>query len=129
MEELMDSKQVGQKLVEYCRNGNNLDAISSLYSKDIVSVEARGSEEMPAEIRGIDKVVEKNKWWFENHELHGGSTDGPFPNKDRFAVIYHYEMTPKAGPMQGKRMKLDEVALYTVKDGKIIREEFFYDMG
>lgn len=31
--------------------------------------------------------------------------------------------------MKGKRMKLHEVAVYTVKDGKIVREEFFYDMG
>ncbi len=31
--------------------------------------------------------------------------------------------------MAGKRMNLDEAALYTVKDGKIVQEEFFYDMG
>jgi len=35
----VDTKEVGKKLVEYCRNGLNLDAISSLYSNDIVSVE------------------------------------------------------------------------------------------
>ena len=39
------------------------------------------------------------------------------------------EVTAKAGPMAGKRMKLDEAALYTVKDGKVVKEEFFYDMG
>jgi len=26
-------------------------------------------------------------------------------------------------------MQLDEVGLYTVRNGKIVREEFFYDMG
>jgi ketosteroid isomerase-like protein len=31
--------------------------------------------------------------------------------------------------MAGKRMTLDEVGLYTVKDGKVVQEEFFYDMG
>ena len=31
--------------------------------------------------------------------------------------------------MAGKRMNLDEAALYTVKDGKIVQEEFFYHMG
>jgi hypothetical protein len=31
--------------------------------------------------------------------------------------------------MAGRRTKLEEVALYTVKDGKIVREEFFYSMG
>ena len=125
----MDAKEVGQKLVDYCKNGNNLEAIKSLYSPDIVSVEAMGNAEMPAEIRGIDKVVAKNKWWGENHEVHSSATEGPFPNKDRFAVIYDYEITPKTGPMKGKRAKMHEVALYTVKDGKIVREEFFYDVG
>jgi hypothetical protein len=26
-------------------------------------------------------------------------------------------------------MKMDEVGLYSVRNGKIVREEFFYDMG
>jgi predicted ester cyclase len=28
----------------------------------------------------------------------------------------------------GQRMQLSEMALYTVKDGKIVREQFFYHM-
>ena len=125
----MDTKAIGHKLVEYCRSGLNLDAISSLYSPDIVSVEAVSSGDIPAEIRGIDKVVEKNKQWYDSNEIHHASAEGPFPHRDRFAVIFHYETTAKNGPRKGQRMKFDEVALYTVKDGKIVREEFFYDMG
>ena len=124
-----DTKAIGHKLVEYCRSGLNLDAISSLYSPDIVSVEAVAMGDLPAEIRGIDKVVEKNKQWYDSNEIHHASAEGPFPHRDRFAVIFHYETTAKAGPRKGQRMKFDEVALYTVKDGKIVREEFFYDMG
>ena len=124
-----DTKTVGHKLVEYCRNGLNLEAISSLYSTDIVSVEAVGSDEMPAEVRGIDQVVAKNKWWYENNEVHHSSAEGPFPHHDKFAVIFHYETEVKSGPRQGQRVKFDEVAVYTVKDGKIVREEFYYDMG
>lgn len=29
----------------------------------------------------------------------------------------------------GQRFTMDEAALYTVKNGEIVREEFFYDMG
>ncbi len=124
----MDTKQVGEKLVEYCRKGKNLEAIEKLYSKDIVSVEAQGSPDMPAEMRGIDAIRGKNQWWIDNNEVHSASVEGPFPNKDRFAVKFHYETTPKGGPMKGKRLKMDEVGVYTVKDGKIVREEFFYSM-
>lgn len=127
----MNAMEVGRKLVEYCRNGLNLEAISSLYSDDIVSVEAMESPtgDVPAEIRGIDKVVAKNKWWYDNNEIHHAEAEGPFPHRDRFAVIFEYETTAKAGPRQGQRSRFQEVAVYTVKDGKIVREEFFYDMG
>ena len=30
--------------------------------------------------------------------------------------------------MAGKRMQFEEAALYTVRDGKVVQEEFFYDM-
>ena len=124
-----DAKTIGHKLVEYCRNGLNLEAISTLYSPDIVSVEAMGTPDYPAEMRGIDAVVGKNKQWYAANEIHHASAEGPFPHHDRFAVIFHYETTAKEGPRKGQRSKFEEVAVYTVKNGKIVREEFYYDMG
>ena len=124
----MDTKQVGEKLVSLCSKGKNLEAIDSLYSKNIVSVEAVGNPQVPAELQGIDKVRGKNQWWYENNEVHSANVEGPFPHNDRFAVKYHYEVTPKTGPQKGKRLKMDEVGIYTVKNGKIVREEFFYSM-
>ena len=125
----MDTNEVGKKLVEYCRKGLNLDAIASLYDKNIVSVEAISSPDMPAEVRGVEQVVAKNKWWYENNDVHHTTADGPFPNGDRFAVIFRYETTPKTGPRKGQRGKFEEVAVYTVKNGRIVKEEFFYAMG
>ena len=124
----MDIKQIGEKLVTLCRSGRNMEAIDTLYSPDIVSLEAHGTPQAPAEMKGIDKIRGKNQWWTENHEVHSASVEGPFPHNDRFAVKYHFEVTPKSGPMKGKKMKMDEVGLYTVKNGKIVREEFFYSM-
>jgi hypothetical protein len=105
-----------------------MDAINSLYDKNIVSVEAMGNEQMPREMKGIDKIKGKNQWWYENHEVHGAKIEGPFPNEDRFAVKFHYDVTAKQGPNKGKRFQMDEVGVYTVKNGKIVREEFFYSM-
>ena len=48
---------------------------------------------------------------------------GPFPNEDRFAVRFTFDVTNKPS---GQRMTMDEVGLFTVKNGKIAREEFFY---
>jgi ketosteroid isomerase-like protein len=124
----MDTKEVGEKLVALCREGKNVEAVDTLYGPDIVSVEAISTPEMPAEMRGIEAVRGKNTWWLDNHEIHSASAEGPYPHGDKFAVKYAYDVTAKAGPMAGQRMKMDEVAVYTVRDGKVVREEFYYSM-
>jgi hypothetical protein len=121
--------QVGKKLVELCRQGKHLEAIDSLYDKNIASIEAISDGKMPQRLDGFDAVRGKSVWWLENHTVHGGEVKGPFPHGDRFIVYFLYDVTPKIGPMANKRMKMEEGALYTVKNGKVVQEEFFYDMG
>ena len=123
----MDTKQVGDRLVELCRQGRNFEAIDELYSDDVVSVEAAENPNFGAELRGRGAIRGKNQWWFENNEVHGAQIDGPFANDDRFAVKYHFDFTRKSEPMLGQRVSFDEVAVYTVSDGKIVREEFYYN--
>jgi ketosteroid isomerase-like protein len=125
---MLTTKEVAQQLVSLCRAGRNMDAINSLFSEGAVTVEAQGDETMPAVMTGIEAIRGKNQWWFENHTVHAASLKGPFPNGDRFAVIFDFEVTAKAGPMAGKRMRMEEVGLYTVENGRVTREEFFYDM-
>jgi ketosteroid isomerase-like protein len=115
---------VAHELVDLCREGRNLEAIDRLYAADIISTESSGSEQMPAEIRGIDAVRGKNQWWFENFETHSGETNGPYVGEGEFAVHYIWDATEKAS---GKRSRMEEMALYTVKDGKIVAEHFFYN--
>jgi ketosteroid isomerase-like protein len=116
---------IAQELVSLCRAGKYLDAVARLYSKDIVSVEAIDSPQKPAEMRGIDAIRGKNERWVENNEIHSAQTTGPFVGEDQFAVRYEFDFTPKAS---GQRIRLSEMGLYTVKDGKIVREQFFYHM-
>jgi len=125
----MTTKELADQLVALCRAGRNLEAVDTLLSADVVSVEARGDETMPAQMSGRDVIRGKNQWWIDNHKIHSTEVKGPFPNGDRFAVIYNFVVTPVAGPMAGKKFRMEEVALYTVSDGKITREEFFYDMS
>ena len=121
--------EVGKRLVELCRKGKAMDAINTLYSPNIVSIEAQAMPAMPQRMEGLTAVRGKAEWWEKNHEVHRAEAMGPWPHGDRFIVHFNYEVTAKAGPMAGQRMTLDEAALYTVKDGKVVHEEFFYDMG
>ena len=121
--------EVAKRLVELCKQGKNLQAIDELYSADIVSIEVHAMPNMPARMEGIEAIRGKNKWWFENHEIHSVDCRGPWPHGDRFIVVHKIDVTAKTGPMAGKRMQAEEAGLYTAKDGKIVQEEFFYDMG
>ena len=121
--------EVGKRLVELCRAGKATEAMNTLYSPNIVSIEAQSMPAMPQRMEGLAAVRGKAEWWEKNHDVHRGDADGPWPHGDRFIVHFNYDVTAKAGPMAGQRMTLDEAALYTVKDGKIVQEEFFYHMG
>jgi ketosteroid isomerase-like protein len=120
---------VGRQLVDLCRQGRHLDAVNTLYAPEVVSVEAFGDAHMPQRMEGIDAIRRKNQWWIDNHTIHGGDVEGPYPNGDRFVVRFRYDATPTSGPRAGQRMKMEEAALYTVRDGKVVQEEFFYHMG
>ncbi|KHD88447.1 MAG: hypothetical protein OM95_09660 [Bdellovibrio sp. ArHS] len=117
--------EVGKKLVELCKRGDNMKAIDWLYAENIESQEAAAMPGMPAQMRGIEAIRKKNKEWIEQMEVHSMDVAGPFPHGDRFAVHYKMDVSEK---QSGKRYQMEEVALYTVANGKIVKEEFFYMM-
>jgi len=123
----MSAKKIGERLVELCSQGKNLDAINELYAEDVTSIEAAAPPEGERISKGIDAVRAKNEWWSENHEVHDASVKGPFPHgEDRFCVVFNYDVTNKPS---GQRFPMEEVALFTLSGGKIAQEEFFYSMG
>jgi ketosteroid isomerase-like protein len=116
--------EVGQQLVSLCQEGKFKEAIDELYSPDIVSVEA-----MPGEmqtVQGLDAIFGKLDWWESSMEVHSVKVDGPFPHGDEFIVFFDMDVTDKE---KGVRFPMREAALYTVKDGKIVHEKFYYTMG
>ena len=121
--------ETGKKLVELCRKGKEKEAVNTLYSPKIVSIEPFAGPGGAARQEGLEAIKAKGEWWEKNNEIHKREVEGPWPNGDRFILRFKYDVTSKIGPMAGKRMTLDETGLYTVKDGKIVQEEFFYSMG
>jgi len=116
------TEAVARELVDLCRAGRNLDALGKLYSSDIVSTEANDFQGMPARMTGIAAIRKKNEWWYDNFEVHKSEAEGPFVNGEQFAVKYTFDVTEKK---TGKRNKDSEIAVYTVKNGKIAQEMFF----
>ncbi len=120
--------EIATRLVSLCNDGKGTEAVNTLYGDNIVSIEAQGSDEMPARMEGIEAIKGKNQWWYDNHEIHEMKATGPFlgHNPEQFSVLFDLDVTNKPS---GQRMKMSEVALYTVKDGKIVQEEFQYGIG
>jgi len=122
----MSAQEIGKKLVQFCQDGKNLESINTLYSPDIVSVEAGAPPGQERITKGIDAVRAKNQWWTENHEIHSAEVYGPFPHGDeKFAVRFVYDATNKPSK---QRFKMEEVAVFTLANDKVVREEFFYSM-
>ena len=103
-----------------CTQGKYFDVMETMYAPDIVSVEASGEE-----TAGQQPVIQKSRVWQANNTIHGAKVRGPFFNSpNQFAIHFAIDATPKA---TGQRVTLEEVGVYTVKNDKITREQFFYD--
>ena len=122
----MTANEVAKKYVALCKEGKNEECLAVLFAEDAVSVEAGAPPGVDRTVKGLAAIRGKSKWWSDNHTVHKAEVFGPYPHDDRFAVRFLYDITNKPS---GKRFTMDEVGLFTVVDGKITREEFFYPVG
>jgi hypothetical protein len=120
----MTTAEVAIRFVTLCRERRFLDAVETYYADDVVSVEPMDYQGKGREMHGKEAIKTKNRLWFEvENEVHSFSVTGPFVGPERFAVKYFFEWTRKTS---GERLCLDEMAVYTVTNGKISHEEFLY---
>lgn len=115
--------QVGKTLVTMFNQGKLKEIEDFYWTPDIVSCEGFG---VNAEWRGRAAVAEKNADWMKDHKLHGASAEGPFVGSTGFAVKFKIDVETLS---TGKREMMEEVGVYTVRDGKICREEFMFAIG
>ena len=120
-----DVKAIADKLYDYCRTGQTDRGLDELYDEEVVSVEAMPMPgQNSAAAVGLEALRGKHAWWYQNNTIHGSDVAGPFVHgDDRFALIFWFDSTDKAS---GKRQQMREIGVYTIGDGKIVREEFYY---
>jgi hypothetical protein len=110
--------EIGADLVSMFNQGKIKEIEGKWWSPAIESVEGMGMA-----WRGRAAVEGKNAEWYANNSLNGASAEGPFVGASGFAVKFKMDVQEKAS---GKRIVMDEVGVYTVQNGKIVREEFMY---
>ncbi len=121
----MTTQEVADALVKLCSGGKFQEAVKTLYSPDIVSVEAGAPPGQSREAKGLEAVAAKGEWWTANHEVHSVSVEGPLVAGSHFAVTFKMDVTFKPA---SKRFTMEEVGVYKVADGKVVYEQFFYNM-
>lgn len=109
---------IGRDLVSMFNRGLFKEIEDKFWSPSIVSVEGIGMA-----WHGRKAVEAKNNGWMEQNEIQGAAAEGPFVGASGFAVKFRMDVVERAS---GKRTVMDEVGVYTVQDGKIVREEFMY---
>lgn len=122
----MSIKEISNRYVALCKEGKYHACLDELFSEDAVSVEAWVPPGNDPVATGIAAIRAKGEWWVNNHEVHSGEVFGPYPNGNRFMVRFVFDVTNKPA---NRRMTMDEIGLFTVENGKIVREEFFYQGG
>ena len=118
----MTTQEVADRFNELAQSGQWNEIQGELYADNAVSIEPANSPGMKT-AEGMEAIREKGKKFGEMvEEMHGGYSNPPIVAGTHFALAMGMDVTMKG---QG-RMQMHEIAVYEVKDGKIVKEHFFY---
>lgn len=119
--------KTAQTLVQYGRDDKEAQGLNELYASNAVSIEAADMGGGNVVTEGLDNIHGKHEWWGNAMEVHSKKIEGPYLHGDnQFSVIYELDATQKEN---NERMAMKEVGVYTVENGKIVKEQFFYSAG
>jgi|SRR6185437_13863918 hypothetical protein len=121
-EAVMTTQDVANRFNELAQTGQWEQIQNELFTDNAVSIEPEHSPGMKT-VQGIDAIKQKGKQFEEMvEEMHGGYSKQPCVAGNYFAVAMGMDVT-----MKGRgRSKMEEIGVYEVKDGKIVKEQFFY---
>ena len=119
---VMTTHDIANRFHELAQSGDWDQIRNELYSDNAISIEPANSPGLKT-VEGKEAIKQKGRQFGEMvEEMHGGYTNEPQVAGNHFAVAMGMDVSMKG---QG-RMKMDEIAVYEVKDGKIVKEQFFY---
>ncbi len=121
-EKTLTTAEVAARFNELAKEGNWNKIQDELFAENAVSIEPSNSPGLQS-VEGLAAIRQKGKKFEESvEEMHGGYSSDPLITGNHFAVAMGMDATMKGAG----RVKMDEIALYEVKDGKIVKEQFFY---
>ena len=93
------------------------------WAEDVVSVEPHDqADDANTVYRGIEAVRARHSRWFSTHGIEDLCVDGPFITGNHFALFIDMLVVHA-----GQRIPHSQIAVFAVRDGKIIEERFFHE--
>ncbi|MBI1304731.1 MAG: hypothetical protein GC172_13235 [Phycisphaera sp.] len=108
-------QEIGESLVALFNAGKSDEAESTWYHRKIESIEEDGTV-----FEGAKGVAEKGAWWKSTFTVLSMHATGPYVSSTGFTVVYDGRV--RSG--DGTEIAIREAGVYTVEDGRIVREEF-----
>ena len=119
----MSVKDVAEQLVRLCREGNIQTCYDQLYSREILSIEPENFDGIK-QAKGMEAVMLKLKEVAASvEEVHSTEIGDPIIAGNHFALTWKTVMTNKNS---NRKTTVNEIAVFEVKNGKIVEEQFFY---
>lgn len=118
----MTTQEVANRFHELAQMGQWQQIQEEMFAHDAVSIEPDHAQGMKS-ATGLDAIREKGRQFGEMvEEMHGGYSSEPLVAGNFFAVAMGMEATMK----EKGRINMEEICVYEVKNGKIVREQFFF---
>jgi len=118
----MTTQEIAKRLVELCRKGEFETAQKELFADDAVSIEPHATPDFQKETKGLQSIIEKgHKFESMVEKLHGVTASEPLCAANSIAFVLGMDVTMK----ERGHMNMSELCVYTIKDGKIISEQFY----
>ena len=120
-EAVMTVQEIANRLNELFKESKWQQAQEELFSPNAVSLEPSHSGLQT--VTGLENIIKKGEMFQEMvEEVYGGYIRGPIVAGNYISFGIGIDATMKG---QGRSM-MEEIAVYEVKDGKIVKEQFFY---
>ncbi len=120
----MTTQEVAKRYYELIQTHQYAQIQEELYDSNIISIEPENDSNLPLTVQGMDEVKKKEGLFFSQVEhMHNSYMSEIVVSNFHFSMMTGMDVTIK-----GKQRKIKEqICVFEVRNGKIIKEQFFYD--
>lgn len=119
---MTDIHLIAQRLVALLKEKKFLEAQKELYAPEATNIEPEPVSKRS--VAGLEAMLLKEKTFLDNiKKWNNFEVSEPLVSKDYFSL----RMITDVVLLNDKQVLIDEIIVYQVMDGKIVKEQFFYN--